>query len=62
MRDLSQFEQILDRAKKMGLEPRSEPPLNSRPGAGRFERAGKTFLNFYVLDPAGSNVELMVFI
>lgn len=60
--DLKKFEKILARAQEMGLEPRSESDRDSNRGSGRFERAGRIFLNFYVSDPSGSNVELMVFI
>lgn len=62
VREVDRFEKILARAVEMGLEPRSEPSRDSKPGAGKFERAGRTFLNFYVSDPSGSNVELMVFL
>jgi len=60
--DAKHFEEILTRAKEMGLDPRSEPSRDSRRGVGKFERAGRTFLNFYVSDPSGSNVELMMFL
>lgn len=60
--DINKFKKILARAEGMGLEPRSEPRRDSKRGFGEFNRAGQTFLNFYVSDPSGSNVELMVFI
>lgn len=60
--DTNRFEKILARAEEMGLEPRSEPARNSKRGPGKFNRAGRTFLNFYISDPSGSNVELMVFV
>lgn len=60
--DIDQFKKILTRAEELGLEPRSEPARNSKRGYGQFERTSRTFLNFYVSDPSGTNVELMVFI
>jgi catechol 2,3-dioxygenase-like lactoylglutathione lyase family enzyme len=60
--DRGRFEGIRARANEIGLEPRSEPSRNSKRGTGKFDRAGRTFLNFYVFDPSGSNVELMVLI
>ncbi len=60
--EVNKFKEILSRAEQMGLEPRAEPARNSKRGAGKFERGGKTFLNFYVSDPSETNVELMVFV
>jgi len=59
---LSEFERILELAKRMGLEPRSESSRNSKPGYGEFTRGTKTFKNFYVSDPSGVVVEVMAFI
>lgn len=56
------FEKAIELAKQMGLEPRSEPSRNSKLGHGEFKRGSKAFKNFYVSDPSGTNVELMVFI
>ena len=60
--EVNRFKEILSRAEQMGLEPRAEPARNSKRGAGQFKRAVRTFLNFYISDPSGSNVELLVFI
>ncbi len=60
--DVNRFKKILACAEEMGLEPRSEPARNSKLGFGQFKRASRTFLNFYVSDPSGSIIELMVFI
>ena len=60
--DLKKFEEMLLVAESMGLEPRSEPSKDSRRGSGIFKRGTSSFKNFYVSDPSGSNVEVMVFI
>lgn len=60
--EVNRFKEILILAEKMGLEPRSEPARDSKRGSGKFERSGRTFLNFYVSDPSGTIIELMVFI
>jgi catechol 2,3-dioxygenase-like lactoylglutathione lyase family enzyme len=60
--DVDKFKEIFARAEGMGLEPRTEPRRDSKRGFGEFNRASRLFLNFYVSDPSGSNVELMVFI
>lgn len=59
---LAQFEQLLGRATQLQLEPRSEPERNAKAGAGKFQRGGHEFLNFYVFDPSGTNIEIMVFV
>jgi catechol 2,3-dioxygenase-like lactoylglutathione lyase family enzyme len=60
--DLKIFEDILARASNMGLEPRSGPSRNSQRGPGKFERKGRNFRNFYINDPSGTLVELIVLI
>ena len=60
--DIDKFKKIFAHAEQMGLEPRTESARDSKRGFGEFKRAGRTFLNFYVSDPSGSIVELMVFI
>lgn len=57
-----EFFGLLSKAEEFGLAPRSEPARDSRRGAGEFSRTGRTFRNFYVSDPAGSNVEVLVYI
>ena len=57
---VAEFEGLLSRAIEMGLHPRSMPPKNSKPGVGVLSRGGKQYKIFYVFDPAGSNVEVMV--
>lgn len=58
--DISRFEVILGRASDLGLKPRSEPSRSSTLGSGEFHRNGHTFRNFYVNDPSGTLVELLV--
>jgi len=60
--DVKKFEAMLSKADMMGLEPRSEPSKNSKRGFGIFKRGSTTFKNFYVSDPSGSNIEVMVYI
>ena len=58
----SEFYRVFERAQGLGLVPRSDPSKNSKLGFGEFTRGLKTFKQFYVSDPSGINVELMVYI
>lgn len=55
----SEFQSLLQKAKEMGLKPRSQVPLDSEPGVSSFAMYGKTYEHFYVLDPSYVNVEIM---
>lgn len=57
---LDEFEGLLLKATEMALQPRSMPSRTSKPGSGELPRGGKLYRVFYVLDPSGSNVEVMV--
>lgn len=57
---IDKFNALLTRARQLGLAPRTEPPKDSAPGAGEFSRGSSRYRNFYVFDPSGSNVEVMV--
>ncbi len=56
----AQFLAILGKAEAMGLAPRSMPPRDSEPGSGEVRNSGGNFKIFYVFDPGGSNLEVMV--
>jgi catechol 2,3-dioxygenase-like lactoylglutathione lyase family enzyme len=59
---IEEFENLLQKAKDLGLEPRSAPSKNSELGFGIFKRGSTHFKNFYISDPSGVNVEVMVFV
>lgn len=59
---LKRFESIADKALELGLKPRSAPSRSTKDGPGEHKRNGRTFKNFYLDDPSGTLVELMVFI
>lgn len=59
---LKRFEAIVGKAWELGLKPRSSPSRSSQEGPGEHQRGGRTFKNFYIDDPSGTLVELMVFI
>jgi catechol 2,3-dioxygenase-like lactoylglutathione lyase family enzyme len=59
---LKRFESIARKASELGLKPRSGPSRSSQDGPGEHKRNGRTFKNFYIDDPSGTLVELMVFI
>jgi catechol 2,3-dioxygenase-like lactoylglutathione lyase family enzyme len=60
--NLKRFESVLGRASEMGLKPRSAPTRSAKDGAGEHQKSGRIFKNFYIEDPSGTLVELMVFI
>lgn len=57
---LSEFDALLRKAEEMGLSPRSTSTANSEKGPSEFLRGKKTYKIFYVFDPSGINVEVMV--
>jgi catechol 2,3-dioxygenase-like lactoylglutathione lyase family enzyme len=59
---LKRFESIMGKASELGLKPRSEPSRSSTYGPGEHKRNGRFFKNFYITDPSGTLIELMVFI
>lgn len=59
---LKRFESVLVKATELGLKPRSQPSRSSEQGPGTHERNGRPFKNFYIEDPSGTLVELMVFV
>ena len=55
------FEKLLSRANELKLKTRAEPSLKSeKMGVGNLSINGFTYQIFYVLDPGGVNVEVMV--
>lgn len=54
-----EFENLFQKAKVMGLYPRSEVPLDSEAGTSTFSMYGRSYRHFYVLDPSRVNVEIM---
>ncbi len=58
--DLDRFNDLLAHAEKMGLSPRSMPPRNSPLGPSEFLRGQNKYRIFYVFDPSGVNLEIMV--
>lgn len=59
---LKRFQSIMRRASELGLKPRAAPPRSSKDGPGEHKRSGRIFKNFYIDDPSGTLVELMLFI
>ena len=57
---MSEFERLLARAKEMSLSPRTMPPRDSSPGPNDFSRGSNRYRIFYVFDPSGTNLEIMV--
>ena len=57
---LAEFEGLLNRSERLNLEPRSLPEKASPRGAGTFKKGGGRYKNFYVLDPSGVNVEVII--
>jgi catechol 2,3-dioxygenase-like lactoylglutathione lyase family enzyme len=54
-----EFEDLFQKAKAMGLSPRSDVPLESEAGVSTFSMYGRNYRHFYVLDPSWVNVEVM---
>jgi hypothetical protein len=59
---LKKFESIVEKASELGLKLRAGPSSSSEFGPGEHKRNGHAFKNFYIDDPSGTLVELMVFI
>lgn len=57
---LKEFDCLLERAEVMGLAPRSMPSRDSKRGATEFVRGSNKYRIFYVFDPSGVNLEVMV--
>ncbi len=59
--DASKFEKIYQNSKKLGLKIRSQPALDSDEDTilGHLAFAEYNYRNFYILDPANTNVEVM---
>ena len=57
---LSKFERLLTKAEKLNLMPRSMPPRDSMHGPSDFSRGRHKYKVFYVFDPSGINLEIMV--
>jgi catechol 2,3-dioxygenase-like lactoylglutathione lyase family enzyme len=58
--DANTFESIYRLCKERSLRTRSAPPLNwAEEGIGFLDSGGKQYRNFYVVDPANVNVEIM---
>jgi catechol 2,3-dioxygenase-like lactoylglutathione lyase family enzyme len=60
VKDMEKFDSLLSKAEKMGLLPRSMPPKNSARGSAEFMRGNHRYRIFYVFDPSGINLEIMV--
>lgn len=58
--ELIQFENLLAKAVSLKLSPRSQPARNSSPGPTEFFRGQHRYKIFYVYDPSGVNLEVMV--
>ena len=56
-----EFNSIYERAKSLGLKIRAKPPLNcEEEGIGFLEYNGNRYKNFYILDPAKINIEILL--
>jgi RimJ/RimL family protein N-acetyltransferase/catechol 2,3-dioxygenase-like lactoylglutathione lyase family enzyme len=58
--NIIKFDLLLQRAEAMGLSPRSMPPRDSEKGPTEFSRGDTRYKIFYIFDPSGVNVEVMV--
>ena len=56
----NEFNLLLQRAEEMDLSPRSMPPRDSERGPTEFSRGNTRYKIFYIFDPSGVNVEVMV--
>lgn len=56
----AKFDTIIKVAEQMGLSPRSTSSRDSIKGPSEFIRGNKDYKVFYVYDPSGINVEIMV--
>jgi len=57
---LDEFKRVLQKAETMDLSPRSMPSKASAPGTTEFVRGKNKYQLFYVYDPSGVNLEVMV--
>ena len=58
--DAAHFDSTYKNALSLGLKVRSKPPLDSlEEGIGELDSGGHQYKNFYILDPAGVNLEIM---
>lgn len=55
-----EFKNILEKAKQMNLGPRTWPAKDSEKGTTIFKRGSSTYELFYLNDPNGVNLEVMV--
>jgi catechol 2,3-dioxygenase-like lactoylglutathione lyase family enzyme len=56
-----QFETILARCEDFGIPTRSQAPIDwTEPGPTEFEQSGREYSHFFVTDPSGLNLEIMV--
>lgn len=55
-----EFQFYLSKAMEMNLNPRSWPAKDSAQGPNTFARGTSTYKIFYVFDPSGVNLEVMV--
>ena len=60
IRSKSKFKLILEKAIEMNLNPRTWPQKDSQPGTTEFKRGEFSYELFYVFDPSGVNLEIMV--
>ena len=56
----TKFDSILEKAIGMNIIPRTWPQKDSKPGTSIFKRGSYTYELFYVFDPSGVNLEVMV--
>lgn len=54
-----EFLELFERLKRIGLNPRCNPSLDSESCLGQIELGGARYQKFYFSDPAGSLVEIM---
>ena len=56
----TEFNTLLKKAEIMNLSPRSMPDRTSLPGPAEFSRSKNSYRIFYVTDPSGVILEIMV--
>ena len=57
----TEFELIYTKAESLGFKIRSQPSLKSEEkGIGFLESNGNKYRNFYILDPANINIEILI--
>ena len=58
--NVDEFNRLIEKANAMNLSPRSMPSSNSKRGPTEFSRGSHRYRIFYIFDPSGVNLEIMV--